>query len=73
MMCDARLLHYGHVSHAAPCATPLSGRMAPLHHHFELGGMSEPVVVRLFVAVSIALLALTLGFHHHGGGAVPPA
>jgi phospho-N-acetylmuramoyl-pentapeptide-transferase len=36
-------------------------RMAPLHHHFELVGWSEPKVITRFVIVSIlfALLSLT--------------
>ena len=28
-------------------------RMAPIHHHFELGGMSEKKVVRFFTLVSV--------------------
>ena len=28
-------------------------RMAPLHHHFELLGMSEPLVVALFALLGI--------------------
>ena len=36
-------------------------RMAPLHHHFELGGWAEPkVVVRFWiVAVMLALVAVS--------------
>jgi phospho-N-acetylmuramoyl-pentapeptide-transferase len=36
-------------------------RMAPLHHHFELVGWSEPKVITRFVIVGIifALLSLT--------------
>jgi phospho-N-acetylmuramoyl-pentapeptide-transferase len=30
-------------------------RMAPLHHHFELGGMSEQQVVRMFWTVGAIL------------------
>lgn len=41
-------------------------RMAPLHHHFELGGWKEVKVVRVFTAVSCVLsilgLALWLGY-----------
>lgn len=32
-------------------------RMSPLHHHFELGGMSEPKVVTMFM-IATALLCL---------------
>ncbi len=37
-------------------------RMAPLHHHFELGGWNEVKVVRVFTAVSclLSLVALAL-------------
>jgi phospho-N-acetylmuramoyl-pentapeptide-transferase len=36
-------------------------KMAPLHHHFELVGWSEPKVITRFVIVGIifALLSLT--------------
>jgi phospho-N-acetylmuramoyl-pentapeptide-transferase len=36
-------------------------RMAPLHHHFELIGWSEPKVIARFVILSIifALFSLT--------------
>ncbi len=34
-------------------------RMAPLHHHFELGGWSEVRVVRVFVLVTILLGVLS--------------
>ena len=36
-------------------------RMAPLHHHFELSGWSEPKVITRFVIVAIlfALFSLT--------------
>jgi phospho-N-acetylmuramoyl-pentapeptide-transferase len=30
-------------------------RMSPLHHHFELGGISEPLVTQRFWAASLAL------------------
>ena len=36
-------------------------RMAPLHHHFELGGWREVKVVRVFTLVSLALSVLGLG------------
>jgi phospho-N-acetylmuramoyl-pentapeptide-transferase len=32
-------------------------RMSPLHHHFELGGWSEPTVVRRFAVTSLVLAA----------------
>jgi phospho-N-acetylmuramoyl-pentapeptide-transferase len=35
-------------------------RMAPLHHHFELGGWSEIKVVVIFWLVSLGLVALGL-------------
>ncbi len=35
-------------------------RMAPLHHHFELGGLPEQQVVLRFWAVSLALVLLAL-------------
>ncbi|MDR0569955.1 MAG: phospho-N-acetylmuramoyl-pentapeptide-transferase [Clostridiales Family XIII bacterium] len=35
-------------------------RMAPLHHHFELGGWSEEKVVRAFWAATLALCLLAL-------------
>ena len=35
-------------------------RMAPLHHHFELGGIPEQGVVVAFWGVSVALVALAL-------------
>ena len=35
-------------------------RMAPLHHHFELGGLSEQGVVLRFWGASLALVALGL-------------
>lgn len=31
-------------------------RMAPLHHHLELGGLSEPRIVQIFSAASAAML-----------------
>lgn len=36
-------------------------RMAPLHHHFELGGWREVKVVRVFTLFSLALSAVGLG------------
>ena len=33
-------------------------RMAPLHHHFELGGATEQRVVRAFWLVTAGLVAL---------------
>ncbi len=35
-------------------------RMAPLHHHFELGGLSEPKVIVRFWIMAIILSLLTL-------------
>lgn len=35
-------------------------RMAPLHHHFELGGMHETKVVSMYYVITIALVALGL-------------
>lgn len=35
-------------------------RMAPIHHHFELGGMKEPNVVRMFYG--FALICAVIGF-----------
>ena len=35
-------------------------RMAPLHHHFELGGWNEVKVVRVFTLVSMLLSAVGL-------------
>jgi len=35
-------------------------RMAPLHHHFELGGMNEVAVVNRFWLVSLLLVVLGL-------------
>lgn len=35
-------------------------RMAPLHHHFELGGMSEPKVVARFIIVAIIFGAIAI-------------
>jgi len=37
-------------------------KMAPLHHHFELSGWSEPKVVGVFWAVSALITALTIGW-----------
>lgn len=36
-------------------------RMAPLHHHFELGGWKEVKVVKVFTMVSFVLSAVGLG------------
>ena len=36
-------------------------RMAPLHHHFELGGMAEPKVTVRFWIVAIVLMLAALG------------
>lgn len=36
-------------------------RMAPLHHHFELGGWREVKVVRVFTFVSCVLSAAAFG------------
>lgn len=33
-------------------------RMAPLHHHFEMGGWSEKKVVAVFALVSLAFCAV---------------
>ena len=35
-------------------------RMAPIHHHFELGGWSETKVVGIFTAVTVLLCAVAL-------------
>ena len=35
-------------------------RMAPLHHHFELGGWKETKVVGVFFGVTAVLCALTI-------------
>lgn len=35
-------------------------RMAPLHHHFELGGMHETKVVALYVIITVVLCILAL-------------
>ena len=37
-------------------------KMAPLHHHFELGGLAEPkVVVRAWIiSIALALVSLAL-------------
>lgn len=35
-------------------------RMAPLHHHFELGGMSEPRIVAMYTAATAMCCILTL-------------
>ena len=41
-------------------------RMAPLHHHFEMGGMPETRIVAMYTLVTailcvVALLSLTIG------------
>ena len=33
-------------------------RMAPIHHHFELGGWSETRIVTVFTAVTLLLCML---------------
>ena len=35
-------------------------RMAPLHHHFELGGMKETQVVLMFWSIGVVLAAIGL-------------
>jgi phospho-N-acetylmuramoyl-pentapeptide-transferase len=35
-------------------------RMAPIHHHFELGGWSEVKVVAVFTIVTVILSAIAL-------------
>ena len=35
-------------------------RMAPIHHHFELGGVSEPKVIVRFWIVSVVLALIAL-------------
>ena len=35
-------------------------RMAPIHHHFELGGLAEPKVTVRFWIVSIVLMLAAL-------------
>jgi phospho-N-acetylmuramoyl-pentapeptide-transferase len=35
-------------------------RMAPIHHHFELGGWSEVKVVAVFTIVTVILCAAAL-------------
>lgn len=37
-------------------------RMAPIHHHFELGGWSEAKVVAVFTTVTLVLSAISLIF-----------
>ena len=34
--------------------------MAPLHHHFELGGMSEPKIVAMYTAVTVLCCIVAL-------------
>ena len=41
-------------------------RMSPLHHHFELGGWPEPVVVRRFWLGGTALAVLGLALWYFG-------
>ncbi|HHY91933.1 MAG TPA: phospho-N-acetylmuramoyl-pentapeptide-transferase, partial [Firmicutes bacterium] len=41
-------------------------RMSPLHHHFELGGWPEPVVVRRFWLAETALAILGLALWYLG-------
>ena len=36
-------------------------RMSPLHHHFELGGMHETKVVRLFATLTLVFCLIALG------------
>ena len=36
-------------------------RMAPIHHHFELGGMPEKKVVIMFWIVTAVLCAISFG------------
>jgi phospho-N-acetylmuramoyl-pentapeptide-transferase len=35
-------------------------KMAPLHHHFELGGMTETKIIVRFWIISILLAVLSL-------------
>ncbi len=35
-------------------------RMAPLHHHFELGGMPEPLIVSMYTIVTVILCFVVL-------------
>jgi phospho-N-acetylmuramoyl-pentapeptide-transferase len=35
-------------------------RMAPIHHHFELGGWSETKVVTVFTIITILLACISL-------------
>lgn len=42
-------------------------RMSPLHHHFELGGWPEPVVVRRFWLAGTAFAAFGLALWYMGG------
>lgn len=42
-------------------------RMSPLHHHFELGGWPEPVVVRRFWLASTAFATFGLVLWYMGG------
>lgn len=43
-------------------------RMAPLHHHFELGGWREPKVVFVFVTAQLVFCALALVLYPHPVG-----
>ena len=36
-------------------------RMSPIHHHFELGGMHETKVVRLFVTLTLIFCIIAFG------------
>ena len=36
-------------------------RMAPIHHHFELGGMSEVNVVRMFWGLTVLFCLVAWG------------
>ena len=36
-------------------------RMSPIHHHFELGGMHETKVVRLFVTLTLIFCLIAFG------------
>jgi phospho-N-acetylmuramoyl-pentapeptide-transferase len=35
-------------------------RMSPIHHHFELSGMSENQIVRMYVAATLVLSVLAV-------------
>ena len=34
--------------------------MAPIHHHFELGGMHEAKIVMMYLVTTVALCVLSL-------------